>query len=739
MCGADCSGDMPSLAVRSLRAKLILTFVPIAVLAVGALTLMAISRASQAQRHAVAGNLAELTAHRAGDADSDLREQRDTSVNLAAVMSRYRGGSRQEATAMLRADAVAHPDLLGFWLGYAPNAFDGRDAAFAGAPGQTKSGRFSPYFTRASGTLVNQPVDSLEGNAYYDVPVQQGRQYLVQPYLYDGVLMTSFMTPIERGGRAIGVAGIDRSLNIMNTQIRRQKVLRSGYAMMVSQNGTFVSAPDASLVGRRTLAQVSRTRSAPVLARIAAAVARGRAGQVEADDPFRPGRTSLISWAPIKTGGFAFITVAPRTEVYAAVTSLRNRLLLIGLLALVLMAGAVIVVARRLTAPIGTFVQRLEQLSTVDVAALSEGMGAMAQGDLTHAVAPATEPIDVTGHDEIARAGRALNDAIARTGQSLEAYEHTRTALAGMIGGVAKSADHLNRASDEMASTAEQTGRAVQEIATAVETVAHGAEKQVRMVAATRQRADAVGDTVRESARVAQESAAAADRAAAVAVEGVSAARAATEAMAAVRSASGDATEAIRDLAAKSEEIGGIVASISGIAGQTNLLALNAAIEAARAGEQGRGFAVVAEEVRDLAEESQAAAQSIAALIADMQDGTGRAVRAVEHGAQQTGEGTATVEQAAAAFEAIGSAVDDVTRQVGSIADSAERVVEELARVQEEVAAIAGVAEDSSASSEQVSASTQETSASTEQVSASAQELASTAARLREAVAQFRL
>ena len=154
-------------------------------------------------------------------------------------------------------------------------------------------------------------------------------------------------------------------------------------------------------------------------------------------------------------------------------------------------------------------------------------------------------------------------------------------------------------------------------MAAAIGHVAEGNERQVQSIDEARRVANQMSQAAGSGAAIAKETAEAVEAARELAAGGAKAVTRATEAMDAVKQGSAAVTRAIGQLGAKSDQIGGIVRTITGIAEQTNLLALNAAIEAARAGESGRGFAVVAEEVRKLAEESQAAAASISQLIGE--------------------------------------------------------------------------------------------------------------------------
>ncbi len=423
----------------------------------------------------------------------------------------------------------------------------------------------------------------------------------------------------------------------------------------------------------------------------------------------------------------------------ASATGGKRMIIIVAIIAVLLAGLCAFLITRGITRGVGAILERLGSLRDNDSTELAAGLRAVSGGDLTHAVTPKTTAIANPGSDEIGRVAEAVNHIVSNTAASIDAYNEMREQLADLVGQLSDSAGSVSSASHQMAATSEEAGRAVGEIASAMSDVAQGADRQVRMVESTRVAVNEASRMAAESATTAESTVEAAQRARDLADDGVRAAGTATDAITALADASREVGTAIGALSERSDRIGGIVGTIAGIAGQTNLLALNAAIEAARAGEQGRGFAVVAEEVRKLAEESQAAAGQIAELVGEIQSETGRLVDAVSGSAERTDEGVATVEKAREAFEAIGFAIGDVTTQVEEITGSVRAIANETGRAEHDVSEVAAVAEQSSASAQQVSASTQQTSASTHEIAASAQSLAATATQLNGLVTRFRL
>jgi methyl-accepting chemotaxis protein len=419
--------------------------------------------------------------------------------------------------------------------------------------------------------------------------------------------------------------------------------------------------------------------------------------------------------------------------------SARTLMIVLAVVALLIAAAISITFSGRLTKRIRRLLDGMGHLDQDCITPLTDGLEAIAAGDLTHHIAPDVKPIERQGVDELAELTDGFNAMAEKAQASAAAYNTTRTQVAEMLRDIGVTSDQLAAASTQMAQTSDEAGRAVNEIAHAVDAVAEGAEDQVRSISEAKHLTANVAAASHQSAEGAGQTRDAAEEARTIAAEGVAAVSEATEAMRAVRDASEETTAAIRALGAKSGQIGGIVDTITGIAEQTNLLALNAAIEAARVGEQGRGFAVVAEEVRKLAEESQSAASTIAELITEIQQETQRAVDVVEEGSARTEGGVVTVERAKDAFVRISDSVSDMSTRVEQIAAGIEQIAAAGRDMEQSISQVAAVAEESSASSQQVSASTQQTTASTERVAASAGELAHTAEQLEQMVARFTL
>lgn len=144
-----------------------------------------------------------------------------------------------------------------------------------------------------------------------------------------------------------------------------------------------------------------------------------------------------------------------------------------------------------------------------------------------------------------------------------------------------------------------------------------------------------------------------------------------------------NASSVINNLEKESDQIGGVLEVISGIAEQTNLLALNAAIEAARAGEQGRGFAVVADEVRTLAQRTKTSTLEIQSMIEKFHNGTAEAVKVMNLSHKQAQEGRSHAEQAGVTFNEIAEHVNKITsmnHQTSIAAEQQSCVAEEINR-----------------------------------------------------------
>ena len=342
-----------------------------------------------------------------------------------------------------------------------------------------------------------------------------------------------------------------------------------------------------------------------------------------------------------------------------------------------------------------TFV--LTQSMTAPIIQLQKNLTVMSEGNLTG------EDIKVKSRDEAGRAASAFNKM--------------KGSLVRLISKVAANMSELKMATATVNNSVDENAQGGTRIADAVEGMLSALERQQEEVSRAREQISYMGNIAGKVADYAEAIHGNAEKTRDNARDGMQKIVAYVEQMQEVNRSMRDMESVFASFGENTKGMTEALASISSIASQTNLLSLNASIEAARAGEAGRGFAVVATEIRNLADDSQAAAAHIGKMIeavsrqADqMTERLRESLDQLEKGNQMTGEARESFEIITLGTDEVGNSVEDIISGVEVLSERIREAMDSMGTVKEaadsnvtEINEVSAVVAEQSANLEEVS------------------------------------
>jgi len=269
---------------------------------------------------------------------------------------------KEELLRLLRSMVESNSEIYGSAIAFEPYGFD------------KKLLRFAPYYFKCDGSIELTDLGTAsyryEYWDWYQIPKELNSPSWSEPYYDEGggyALMATYSVPFygKVGGKKefLGIVTADINLGWLQEVVSSIKVLQTGYAFLISKNGTILTHPLKELIMNETLFGVAEVRSDRRLREIGRKMIKGESGFV----PF----TSIVSeepcwmyYTPIPSNGWSLAVLFPQNELTADVTRLNRTVLVLGITGLLLLSIAVAFIARSMTNPLRAMAQATKTIAT---------------------------------------------------------------------------------------------------------------------------------------------------------------------------------------------------------------------------------------------------------------------------------------------------------------------------------------------------------------------------------------
>lgn len=153
----------------SIKTKLIMYSVAGVFIVLALSTAVSVSTVTTQQSELAYLQSVEMARDYANQFDGDMKANMAIANTLANTMEMYENSDREEVNQILKNVLEEYPALTGVYVGYEPDAFDGKDSEYANTDGHDESGRFIPYWNTIQGNIGLEPLVNYEEQDYYQL------------------------------------------------------------------------------------------------------------------------------------------------------------------------------------------------------------------------------------------------------------------------------------------------------------------------------------------------------------------------------------------------------------------------------------------------------------------------------------------------------------------------------------------------------------------------------------------